>query len=81
MSVKQLIESARNENAAEFEKIFESVIAEKIADALTAFKRDIVAKQFGVVSENDDMEDCDDDDKEEMKNKKKSDKAEEENED
>lgn len=75
MSVKQLIEAAHNENAAEFEKIFESVISEKIADALAAFKREIVAKQFGVVSEND--AECDD---EEM-NDKKADKAEEEDED
>ena len=71
MSVKQLVEAAHNENAAEFEKIFESVINDKIADALAQFKRQIVAEQFGMDCKDDDSGEEDDDDK--MKSGKEED--------
>jgi len=48
MSIKELIESAYQENPSKFERIFESLVSEKIQTALEYKRQEVVAEMFNI---------------------------------
>lgn len=48
MSVKELVEAAREANPAKFEKTFEGIIAHKLSEAIEFKKKEVVAEMFNI---------------------------------
>lgn len=48
MTVKQIIEAARNENAVEFEKNFNRVVNEKLGISFDELRKKIISEQFNL---------------------------------
>lgn len=69
MSLDKMIQAARSRNANDFGEHFNSVVNEKLTEALKDVKADVIRNMFAI-------EDCDDDDKKEMPFAKKSDEDE-----
>lgn len=56
MTIRNMIDAARNGNPADFEKAFQPIVAERLSAALDSMKTNVVAKMFGLSEAMEDAE-------------------------